>query len=61
MGDINNPKEIDNKNELIAFTVQTVLSFLKKHYWKLILIILSIGIAVIPFIWIDGGLVGLFK
>ena len=61
MGDINNPKEIDNKNELIAFSLKTGLDFLKKHWWKLILIILSIGIALIPFIWIDGGLVGMFK
>ena len=52
MGDINNPKNIDNKNELIAYSIDRVLAFLKKHYWKLILVILGIGVAAIPFIFI---------
>ena len=61
MGDINNPKHLDNKHELIAFTVKTITTFLKKHWWKVALLVLSVGLAIIPFIWIEGGLVGLFK
>ena len=45
MGDINNPKNIDNKEELIAFSLKTGLEFLKKHWYKLALVILSIGVA----------------
>ena len=45
MGDINNPKQLDNKNELIAFSLKTLLEFLKKHWWKLSLVVLSIGLA----------------
>jgi hypothetical protein len=56
-----NPNDLDTKEELIAYTTKLGLDFLKKHYWKLILIIISIGLALIPFIWIDGGLAGVFK
>lgn len=54
--------EIDTKEEMIVEIFKVVLKFLKKHWWKIILIILSIGIMFIPFIFIDlSGLAGLFK
>jgi len=58
---INNPNEIDTKEEMTVHIIKIVIDFLKKHWWKLMLIIISIGIALIPFIWIDGGLAGIFK
>ena len=61
MGDVNNPNNIDNTNELIAYSIKTVL----KNHKKLIFIILALCVLVlcvlIPIIFVDGGFAGLFK
>lgn len=49
----NNPKEIDNKHELIAYIVKTLLDFLKQNYWKLILVILSLSAILVPLIFLQ--------
>ena len=49
---LNNDKDIDTKEEMIVHITKSGLSFLKSHYWKLILILLTIGVAAIPFIFI---------
>jgi hypothetical protein len=57
----NNPKDIDTKEELIAFSLKTGLDFLKKHYWKLILVILSLGASSAAIIFLYKLISGVFK
>lgn len=58
---LNNPNEIDTKEEMTVHIIKIITDFLKKHWWKVILLIISIGLAFVPFIWIEGGLAGIFK
>ena len=41
----NNPADIDNKYEVIAFFI----SFLERHWWKLAILILLAGLAITGF------------
>ena len=54
----NNPKEIDNKYEAAAYIVTKVLNFLKKHWWKLMLILTSI---LVPLIFLQDLIKELIK
>jgi hypothetical protein len=59
---MNDPNNIDTKYEMNVHITKALLSFLKNHWWKVILIIFSLSAIIIPFVWIDlSGLAGLFK